>query len=448
MADLKRNNQLLVEKPRLVETNSGWELSTTLTIRDIKRKLWYKLSGGRLTDHADVFLSSCLYLAMRLRLPLHIEGDLSPELIRSAGIIQQIAEKWYCTFSTIPLTNTPETSNRICGHDVGCFFSGGVDSFYSLLKHSDHISKIIFVHGFDIPLSNYELRKIVSKELNEVSKEIGKELIEVETNLREISDQYIDWIHYFGSGLASVAQLLSSMFKRIYIPSSETYAHLEPCGSHPLLDPLWSTQHLEIIHDGCEATRIEKVRKIAQYEIALKKLRVCWENKENAYNCGVCEKCIRTMISLSAIGALDNCSAFNSKLDPHIVSQIKIPNDLVLHHIDDNLKALKASPHENAGISKALERCASNYEKQKKLDMFPLLFTVNGKDEKRMDCDLQLRDKLLAEIWGYDKKWVVKKVLKEGIKDIDTKFLKGLLLKTYKKYVKSTSPECFPIDKP
>jgi len=448
MADLKRNNQLVVEKPRLVETNSGLELSATLTIRNTKQKLWYKVSGESLTDHADVFLSSCLYLAMSLRLPLHIEGNLSPGLIRSAGIIQQIAEKWYCSFSTIPLTNTQETSNRIFGHDVGCFFSGGVDSFYSLLKHFNNISKIIFVHGFDIPLSNYELRKIVSKELNEVSKEIGRELIEVETNLREISDQYIDWTHYFGSGLASVAHLLSSTFKRIYIPSSETYAHLEPCGSHPLLDPLWSTEHLEIIHDGCEATRIEKVRKIAQYEIALKKLRVCWENKENAYNCGVCEKCIRTMISLSAIGALDNCSAFKSKLDPYLVSQINIPNDLVLHHIDDNLKALKASPHENADISKALERCATNYEKQKKLDTLPLLFTVKGKDKKRMDYELQLRDKLLALIWGYDKRWVVKKVLLEGIKDIDKKFLKGMLLKTYKKHVTPTNPECFPIDKP
>ena len=245
-----------------------------------------------------------------------------------------------------------------------------------------------------------------------------------------------------------MALLLSSLFKRIYIPSSETYAHLEPCGSHPLLDPLWSTEHLQIVHDGCEATRIEKVRKIAQHEVALKKLRVCWENKENAYNCGVCEKCIRTMISLYAIGALDNCTAFKSQLDPHLVSQIKIPNDLVLHHIDDNLKALKASPHQNAGISKALERCASNYDKQKKLETLPLLFAVNRKAEKRMDCDLQLRDKLLTEIWDYDKKWVVKKVLKEGIKDIDKKFLKGMLLKTYKKYVTPPSPDGFPIDKP
>ena len=38
-----------------------------------------------------------------------------------------------------------------------------------------------------------------------------------------------------------------------------TYAHLGPLGSHPLLDPLWSSEDVELVHDGCEATRLDKL---------------------------------------------------------------------------------------------------------------------------------------------------------------------------------------------
>ena len=45
------------------------------------------------------------------------------------------------------------------GKRVGCFFSGGGDSFYSFLKHRTEITDLIFIHGFDISLANLELRK-------------------------------------------------------------------------------------------------------------------------------------------------------------------------------------------------------------------------------------------------------------------------------------------------
>ena len=62
-------------------------------------------------------------------------------------------------------------------------------------------------------------------------------------------------------------------------------------GSHPLLDPLWSTETLAFVHDGCEANRMEKVRRIAESPLLLEGLRVCVDDRgPDVYNCGSCWK--------------------------------------------------------------------------------------------------------------------------------------------------------------
>ncbi len=68
-----------------------------------------------------------------------------------------------------------------------------------------------------------------------------------------------------------------------------------------MTDPLFN-ECVEIIHDGAEARRVEKVRKIAECESALANLRVCFDDMN--VNCGKCPKCLRTMISLKLLGVL------------------------------------------------------------------------------------------------------------------------------------------------
>ena len=44
---------------------------------------------------------------------------------------------------------------------IGCFFSGGVDSFYTLLEQQAEITHLICIHGFDIPVENKALFALV-----------------------------------------------------------------------------------------------------------------------------------------------------------------------------------------------------------------------------------------------------------------------------------------------
>jgi hypothetical protein len=44
-------------------------------------------------------------------------------------------------------------------------------------------------------------------------------------------------------------------------------------------------------------------------------LRVCLQDLDSGLNCGRCEKCLRTMIALKALGCLDDCPTLPHEID-------------------------------------------------------------------------------------------------------------------------------------
>ena len=103
--------------------------------------------------------------------------------------------------------------------------------------------------------------------------------IEVETNLFSFLDFYVSRLHSSGLCLISVGNLLFPSFRRIYIPSSHDYAHIDSdlLRSPPALDQLWSPEALELGHDGCEAAPIDNATLIGKPDLTIKSLRVCFE---------------------------------------------------------------------------------------------------------------------------------------------------------------------------
>ena len=136
---------------------------------------------------------------------------------------------------------------------------------------------------------------------------------------------------------------LKGLWNTVMIPAAQTYADLYPGGTHPLMDPLWSTESVRILNDGAEATRIAKVARIAQSDTALGHLRVCWENRQGRYNCGRCEKCIRTMINLKIAGVLDRCTTFDRPLDYRDIARITLKSPAQRSLMLQNYQAAKES---------------------------------------------------------------------------------------------------------
>ncbi len=182
---------------------------------------------------------------------------------------------------------------------MGCFFSGGVDSFYSLLTKRAEVTHLVLVHGFDIALEDAQLRRQTSSMARSVADEVGKDLIEVDTNVKALFGVCgVPWAWAHGDFCLEPG------------PTRE----LVPLGSHPGLDPLWSADGVTITHDGDDPSRTEKIRFLKDEDLVLRWLRICWENRHGAYNCGECGKCVRAMAILDSLGALERCSTLPDRL--------------------------------------------------------------------------------------------------------------------------------------
>jgi hypothetical protein len=87
-------------------------------------------------------------------------------------------------------------------------------------------------------------------------------------------------------------------------------------GSHPLLEPSWSSALQSYDLDGGEAGRLDKICSILQWRPdALRRLRVCFEAKGLEPNCGVCEKCLRTLLAMRLCGGEEYSDSFAEPLD-------------------------------------------------------------------------------------------------------------------------------------
>lgn len=335
--------------------------------------LWYRFPKKFIkflsARNGDPFVAALLLPAMRANEPLEIFVPVSPKLLQSLSQIQAIYRCWDPTLSQVRIKAPVDERFSAISHRSstrGLFFSLGVDSFYSLLKNlKDHpadnetITHLILVHGFDIFVrkGNDKLFPAVLDNATKVAQELGKEVLPVATNLRDFSDGFVDWGPlYHGAALASVGLACEHFFTTIYIAASRTYADIIPWGSHPIVDPLWSTERLSLLHDGCEARRIDKIHFIAQSEVALRTLRVCWENPNDLYNCGRCEKCLRTMIGLHMAGSLQNCRTLPNSVDIDLVRNISIQNQRERKLFEDLANALGSSETDLA-IKSALEEC-------------------------------------------------------------------------------------------
>ena len=149
--------------------------------------------------------------------------------------------------------------------------------------------------------------------------ELDLPLVVVSTDLRTFSDRFA------GAGITTTELRLAGIATARVALREDVRARdhdlrtPRTTGSHPLLDPLWSSEDVELVHDGCEATRLDKLSLVASEAAARHWLRVCWENRDGGYNCGRCEKCLRTMVAMDALGVLDAFDRF-----PHQISSIDI----------------------------------------------------------------------------------------------------------------------------
>jgi hypothetical protein len=291
--------------------------------------VWIRSADTALSDRVEAFVPAALLLAMRRSVPLVLSSPVSARMLDALPKIQQLLRRWYPVLSVVSVQAVAAESTA-SGKSVAAFFSGGADSLYTVRKHLPTLDRLIYVDGFDVALGDLALRKRVRGELVRASEAIGRPLVVVETNLRDLTERALPWDAAHGAALACVAIAIAPMVSKVLIPSSNPYEMLVPHGSHPLLDPMWSAGGVALEHDGCESSRPEKLASLGHWDPAMRSLRVCWENRGGAYNCGECEKCLRTMALLAAVQRLDAFDVFERSFKPTALDHVGPVNERVL----------------------------------------------------------------------------------------------------------------------
>lgn len=322
--------------------------------------LWYEFrdcdeaffSGG-----ADGFVTALLLLAMARSEDLRVRGVLSARLLQGLTEYQRIFHAWFPgRFAPVAIEcegvrDAPPGDIPAC---VGAAFSGGVDSSFTLSSHlpSDAermhgaIDCALFIHGMDIPLHDEHTFAVASQRYHSQLAALGIRLLTARTNVRQFVD-VLPWELMHGTALGSAALMADRLLRRFYIPASFPYTELAPWGSHPLTDPLMSTDTLEVLHDGCVA-RVDKIIKVANWAPARSWLRVCWERPDALQNCCRCYKCVLTMVSLDVAGHLADCVTFQETLERSQVRGLRLPEQELRETETIVLRAEATGRHELA----------------------------------------------------------------------------------------------------
>lgn len=333
-------------------------ISATVTIAGVARELWFEVPEESVA-HAttsDAFALASLLPALRVAERLVVEGPISPLLRRNLEELQGLFTAWFPEFHRVEIdAPTFETVSPATDTDTAAFFSGGVDSFYTAITRADDLDSLIYVDGLDMIDPTPEFRHMVRSHVEAAASELGKPLHRVETNLRDLLDSYARWgDQTHAVALSSIAHALGGSLGTALVGADRTYSDLFPWAAHPLVIHLTSSERVRIEPVGWTTPRVDRVRLIADSPVAMRHLRVCWENPDGAYNCGSCKKCLRTKTALAIAGSLERCETMDDHLDPHDIAGLEVGRTAVAYFIDSIPRAEASGLVELANAMRAL----------------------------------------------------------------------------------------------
>lgn len=286
---------------------------------------WFDIPQKYADDIAtsgNPWLTCLLPLAMKLKEPLKLCLPVDRLKLKNAFELIRLWKLWYPELHVISIdAEIIEEDLRQAPRKTAAFFSGGVDSFFTVLSHENMvpgkqpmIDDLLIVWGMDIPIKNNNEFQRLKAEYTIIAQEMNKNLIDIVTNIRETRLETAGWgTFYFGSAFCSCALMLENRFERLLFSSGgENYNAFWKWGSHPFTDPFLSTSRTNFHIDGIGYNRIDRLKYIAQFEVVQKHLRVCYISKTDK-NCCNCEKCYRTMLALELLGCLDKFDSFERK---------------------------------------------------------------------------------------------------------------------------------------
>jgi hypothetical protein len=371
-------------------------------------ELWLETAREHAEELApldETFLLAAFVPAMeRGERRVRVEGTLCPLLARGVRAASRTLRQWFPRFALpeVEAAAGLRPLPRATPPRVAATFSGGVDSLATIranrlalpVDHAGAIRDAFFVFGMNtydfsdgLPdpgrVRDYEERL---RRWLPLAEEARLRVVPVTASFRLLAPSFESWARgTISAALAGIAHAFSPRLTGLLVPSAGGTDLLAPEGTHPMLDPFYSSTALQVSHDGQWMSRLEKLRLVADWEPALAILQPCQQHQigRTGINCGACNKCHRTMLELEALGRLAGAVSFpRRELDARFVEEMEIARGFDVECHAECIPLLRARGRED--LAAALERRLRSWrDRSRPTRLRRLRALVRGRSRRR-----------------------------------------------------------------
>lgn len=332
---------------------------------------------------ATAFLAAVLLPCMKTKENIYIDGSVSKKFLINANKIMTLIRKGTNDLSQISIRSKIVKEDKKESTNRGLFFTAGVDSFYTYLKHKKEknaITYFILVQGFTIPSENEPFFTQVKKTVQKIAKDEGIKAIIIKTNIGAIVEERLAGNFSRRGAFAAIALFLRNGLNQVYIANAVKNSHLFPYNLQKEIETLWSTETFSLQSDGGEYDHFEKIiNSISTSSLALNYLRVCPQNIIENYNCSRCYKCLITMIYLTCANALDKTQTFDKTLDLALVKKMYYDYPRRYNKLGEEVLKFLKKKKQNPALQEAIEY---SLEKSRKFRIIKHIYqTLTNRDK-------------------------------------------------------------------
>lgn len=313
---------LTITKPVISRAGDEVRISATLSGQSGQQEIWYSVNQAHAdyltAERADGFVLAALLAAMRTGEDIRVHGSLSEKLAYNINnYYSKILSIVNPGLRRVRVLADHLESGPVPGRQRGVAtgFSGGIDSFCAVADHlfgdvppGFRLTHLLFHNVGSHGEAGRALFRRRYEKLRPLAEQWGLPFIAVDSNLDEI----LGWVRFLRTHTlrnASAAMMLQGGIGRYLYSSGLQYSDcyvgdIYTCAYYdPVATPLLSSDGLECILTGAQYSRVEKTRIVSDVPASYFYLDVCI-NQESEKNCSVCQKCMRTMLTLDILGKL------------------------------------------------------------------------------------------------------------------------------------------------
>lgn len=309
---------LVIGRPYITNIGRVFRLQSEILSDSFKKTYYFEVEenyGKYLCfERSDAFVVGLLYFSMVHGFNIICEAPLSERLYYQLTntYIPNMSRQDPELFKEITITAQLDSKPIMNIGGVGASVSGGVDSFYTILRNYNkktkeyNITHLLLTDCFNIYHEEAETRKRFEDmcvSAKKISDELGLDFISIYTN--ENIFWYPHFVDLYCMRYCSLPYALQKLFAVYNYSTSYQYkdftfkaenrdaSHYDFFTVH-----LISNENITFYSSGGEASRADKAEYIANNKVVQKYLQVC--NLHHTVNCCVCDKCIRTQLDLYA----------------------------------------------------------------------------------------------------------------------------------------------------